>query len=233
MILTKIEMLNITSIYLFVFGFTWGCCFADLFYTSIILFLYLSMYLYSKHCQKIAKKNMKFFNEKLVKEGKLEEIKKFFGDCDIFTYRYLVNQLNSVGTPLNIACKYGHLEIVKYFIVEQLVDPHIENELPLLYAAKWGQTEVIKYLIENYDCKVSAKNSRALLAAAHHNHIKAVELLKNYRYFQEEQSDIDFAKAYSFKEYGKAQEIGLQKLVTNFPEQHKKLLQKTLIRKRN
>ena len=47
---------------------------------------------------------------------------------------------------LIVACRKGHLDIVKYLIDEQGCDPHIMDDLPFRIATKYQYTNIVNYL---------------------------------------------------------------------------------------
>ena len=53
-------------------------------------------------------------------------------------------------TPLHLACRNGHLEVVKYLVSEVQCDPNCRtqgNATPLHLACQKGHLEVVKYLV--------------------------------------------------------------------------------------
>ena len=57
-------------------------------------------------------------------------------------------------TPLSLACETGHLDIVRYLVDEQSVDPNYgSRRWPALHAAcRGGHLEVVKFLVEEKEC---------------------------------------------------------------------------------
>ena len=58
-------------------------------------------------------------------------------------------------TPLHLASQYGHLDIVRYLVVERNCDTERENAnslTPLHLAAREGRLDVVKCLIGEADC---------------------------------------------------------------------------------
>lgn len=49
----------------------------------------------------------------------------------------------------SLACKYGSMDIVKYFVKEKKVDVNVGKGICLIFASRWNQLDVAKYLIEN------------------------------------------------------------------------------------
>ena len=57
-------------------------------------------------------------------------------------------------TPLYVASRNGHLDIVKCLVVECKADPNIKDnygETPLYVASEKGYLKIVKYLVE--ECK--------------------------------------------------------------------------------
>ena len=59
-------------------------------------------------------------------------------------------------TPLSLACQEGHLDLVKYLLVnESSIDPVYElndGRTPLHLACSKGQLDTVKFLIEEKGC---------------------------------------------------------------------------------
>ena len=53
--------------------------------------------------------------------------------------------------PLQTACRYGHLNIVKYLTEEQNADIHAHGEFAFRWACSYGYLDVVKYLVEYAD----------------------------------------------------------------------------------
>jgi len=56
---------------------------------------------------------------------------------------------------LHYAARYGHLNIVQFFISEKNCSPNIPGDndgTPLHYAAANGQLHIVKYLIDEQGC---------------------------------------------------------------------------------
>ena len=72
----------------------------------------------------------------------------------------------SIGgqTPLHLAAKYGHLNVVKYIFIDGAgCDPSPRDELgrtPLYLAAEYGQLKVVKYLINQKQCDPGIKTTQ-------------------------------------------------------------------------
>ena len=63
-------------------------------------------------------------------------------------------------TPLHLAAGNGHLELVKFLVVELKCDPNAtgyEDWTPLHFAAFYCHFNVLKYLIEECNCDASAE----------------------------------------------------------------------------
>lgn len=72
--------------------------------------------------------------------------------------------LHTDSTPLLAACLEDHLDVVRYFIDDQKVDPALchddDGDTPLHLAAKVGSLELVKYLIEK-GCDASRRNEKS------------------------------------------------------------------------
>jgi hypothetical protein len=76
--------------------------------------------------------------------------------------------------PLQLAAKYGHIEIVKLLL--PLSDPTDDDSLALRWAAEYDRTEIVKLLLEA-GADPNANDSLALRWAAEFGHIEIVKLL--------------------------------------------------------
>ncbi|KAJ3329792.1 hypothetical protein HDU76_007126 [Blyttiomyces sp. JEL0837] len=68
---------------------------------------------------------------------------------------------NGSGTPLTHACRYGHLHIVKYLILEQGAGTDVlgDGDLPLHWACISGFVDIVKFLVEVVGVAPDQKNS--------------------------------------------------------------------------
>ena len=85
-------------------------------------------------------------------------------------------------TPLHFASQSGNLDVIKYFIDEQHIDPSCQdgnNDTPLHVAALSGQLVVVKYLITEKHCNPLCKGKASKTPL--HNAC-AVEELSLYQY---------------------------------------------------
>ena len=87
----------------------------------------------------------------------MEVVKYFINEqnCDPMT------RDNDGGTPLHIACRYGHLNITQYLINEAHCNPLCENndgDTPLHYACKYGNTRIVQCLLSTGKVDPLAKN---------------------------------------------------------------------------
>ena len=68
------------------------------------------------------------------------------------------------GTPLHAAVRYGHLNIVQFFISEKNCDPNVRgslaHRLPVHAAAQFGHLPIVKYLIDEQSCDPSCLDDR-------------------------------------------------------------------------
>ena len=81
-------------------------------------------------------------------------------------------------SPLQIACKYGKVEIVQYLIEKEQFSRVQQNGDNLLHVAcRYGSTDVVQYLINNNHCKVTASNELPLHLACSHGHIDVIKCL--------------------------------------------------------
>lgn len=74
------------------------------------------------------------------------------------------------------ACRYGQLDVVKYFVEEMGVDIHIMNEKPLKSAVIQGYTSIAKYLIDK-GADVNVENGSLFYSAWHNMQMDMVRLL--------------------------------------------------------
>ena len=68
---------------------------------------------------------------------------------------------NSCGeTPLHLACREGHLEIVKHLLQKgvSIEAKTKKDEIPLHYGAQYGNLEIVKYLTEQRVTMINARN---------------------------------------------------------------------------
>ncbi len=85
---------------------------------------------------------------KAAKAGNLNEIQTILKACpdrDFLTTKYFVEG----DTPLHLAAKYGHLEVVE-FLLSKGADVHVRNNsssTPLGLAVRWGQLKIVDLLI--------------------------------------------------------------------------------------
>lgn len=85
-------------------------------------------------------------------------LKKFF----FHTYKTIILSRDKKCLPLHLACKNGHLCVVKYFIDELKCEPTIPGEFgatPLHYACMGGQLNIVQYLISEKGCDLKDEYS--------------------------------------------------------------------------
>ena len=67
--------------------------------------------------------------------------------------------------PLHCAYDRGHLDVVKYLIDDQKVDPSCRDEAPLHIACVTGQLSVVRVLVEDYLCDPGLRDSILVMTA--------------------------------------------------------------------
>ncbi|MCI0381476.1 MAG: ankyrin repeat domain-containing protein [Chlamydiae bacterium] len=86
---------------------------------------------------------------------------------------------------IEVASKYGHLEIVKELLKDSRVDPsddYVKTNGAILFASANGHLEVVKELLKDSRVDPSANNQEALQCAIKNNYLEVVkELLKDSR----------------------------------------------------
>ncbi len=81
--------------------------------------------------------------------------------------------------PLIVASKNGYLDIVKYLISKR-ADIHAQNEESLRGASKKGYLDIVKYLVEN-GADVHARNDDALRLATRYGHLEVIKYLESLK----------------------------------------------------
>ena len=74
------------------------------------------------------------------------------------------------------ASQYGHLDIVKFLLVEKGADIHAMNDYALRLASINGHLDVVKFLVEK-GADISAENDLALVSASGHGQLDVVKFL--------------------------------------------------------
>ena len=106
--------------------------------------------------------------------GYLECVKILVGHADIDRCK---NNL-----ALILACKGGHLNVVRELLKDGRVDPSASYNTAIISASKNGYLEIVKELMKNERVDPSAEYNRALRYAINNRHIDIViELLKDPR----------------------------------------------------
>ena len=82
--------------------------------------------------------------EKVCIEGNLTEFQKLLESYDKYTY-LSINDKYGEGTPLHIACKYGHIKIVKLLLEKEIID--VNKNAPLCIACKNGHIQIVRLLL--------------------------------------------------------------------------------------
>jgi len=80
--------------------------------------------------------------------------------------------------PLQIACQYGNMDIVK-FLVEDGANIHADNELAFRWSCSHGKLEIVKYLLEstNYTINLYAETCNAMRYVCINNHFEIFKFL--------------------------------------------------------
>ncbi|CAG2235781.1 Protein fem-1 homolog A-A,Protein fem-1 homolog CG6966,Protein fem-1 homolog A,Protein fem-1 homolog B,Protein fem-1 homolog A-B,Protein fem-1 homolog C [Mytilus edulis] len=126
------------------------------------------------------------------RDGKLNRLKIFLDHKSKEEIGKLVHAKTNGATPLIMACRNGHLEVVKYIIelctaeIEQVGSVTFDGETiegapPLWCAAAAGHLDIVKYLIQKGAGvnKTTYTNSTPLRAACFDGHYEIVKHLVN------------------------------------------------------
>jgi ankyrin repeat protein len=65
------------------------------------------------------------------------------------------------ATPFFRACKWGHYQVVKYFLETQCADPNeidSQGNTALHFAARFGQLEVVTLLVKTFHVDANKRN---------------------------------------------------------------------------
>ena len=68
---------------------------------------------------------------------------------------------SKLATPLHYACQHGHINIVRYYIMELQCDPNVKDVLqatPLHHACEHGHTDIVRYFISEIKCNSNTKD---------------------------------------------------------------------------
>ena len=134
------------------------------------------------------------------KEGKVKKLKDFLNNRKTDEVKSLINDRTNGATPLVMAAKNGHLEVVKFLVENCAADvvyagsvtfdgETIDGAPPLWCAAAAGHLEIVKYLIKksaNVN-NTTLTNSTPLRAACFDGHFTIV------KYLVEHSADIEIA----------------------------------------
>ena len=82
--------------------------------------------------------------EEVCREGNLKEFNKLLTDYDNYT-DLSINDKYGEGTPLHIACKYGHIQIVTLLLKKEIID--VNKNAPLCIACKNGHIQIVELLL--------------------------------------------------------------------------------------
>jgi ankyrin repeat protein len=98
-------------------------------------------------------------------------------------HRFEINDLVNNLTPLHLAAREGHIEVVRFLLGQETIDIDYMNQYgltPLHLAAEKGKTEVVRLLLKQDNLVVSNFNSSRdtpLHLAARFGHSEVVQLL--------------------------------------------------------
>lgn len=137
----------------------------------------------------------------ICESGQPTFLKNLLAETSVEYVRSLLHfHLDQGSTPLILACKNGHLELVKLMVERCGVDisqtgsvtfdgEDIEGAPPLWCAAAAGHVDVVRYLVIKgaYINKTTRSNSTPLRAACYDGHLKVVQFLV------ERKADIEIA----------------------------------------
>ena len=117
----------------------------------------------------------------LAYDGLLENVKK--GNTDVVMYMLKYKYPNKHDTKaLNEcfieSCKYGHLQIVKYLLTLEGLDPIARNNRAIRWASSNGNLGVVKYLVTLDGVDPTAFNNIAICWAAENGHLDVVKFLE-------------------------------------------------------
>lgn len=107
-------------------------------------------------------------NRKIVKDIESNNIKSI--------QKHIENNVNLNDffvLPLTIACRYGHVEMVK-LLLDNGADVKLKNNEALIAACRYGHIEIVKLLI---DKKADPKTENAFFSACRNGHFDIVKLL--------------------------------------------------------
>ena len=103
------------------------------------------------------------------KNGELNFIKLLVNYCcdpaEVGNHMWvpLMHMWVPLETPLHIACRYGHLSIVKYLVTSCKCNPESkdgENRSPLHAATACGHEDIVKFLMGNFNCDPLCRDSK-------------------------------------------------------------------------
>lgn len=128
------------------------------------------------------------------RDGKLNRLKIFLDHKSKEEVAKLVHAKTNGATPLIMACRNGHLDVVKYLIYTCKVDNEqvgsvtfdgetIEGAPPLWCAAAAGHLQIVEHLVEKNAGvnKTTFTNSTPLRAACFDGHVQIVRFLVEHK----------------------------------------------------
>ena len=108
----------------------------------------------------------------LVRSGDLQHVEDFLS-----THQIDLNRKTRMGvSPLMVACKNGHLEIVK-LLLQKGADVDFEHQSALMAAVEGGNVEVVNLLLEHGANPEATGNETVLSLACEQGSIEVVEVL--------------------------------------------------------
>lgn len=76
-----------------------------------------------------------------------------------------------------MASSRGHVQIVRFLLADQRVDPSADNDYAIRYASRNGYTGVVRLLLSNEKVDPSVNSNEAMLLASENEHLEIVQIL--------------------------------------------------------